>query len=56
MWVRWGSDEGSLGSVGCQFGSDVVRLRLTEKGEECLGQLTMLHIAELSQLAPLLAH
>src|SRR3954453_10235703 len=30
----------------------VVRLRLTEKGEECLGQLTMLHIAELSQLAP----
>jgi DNA-binding MarR family transcriptional regulator len=34
----------------------VVRLRLTEKGEQCLEQLTGLHLAELGQLAPLLAH
>src|SRR3954468_12677043 len=32
----------------------VVRLRLTEKGEGCIRELTALHIAELSQLAPLL--
>ena len=34
----------------------VVRLRLTDKGEECLEKLTQLHLAELGQLAPLLAH
>ena len=32
----------------------IVRLRLTRKGEECLEQLTTLHVAELSQLGPLL--
>ncbi|MDQ1697797.1 MAG: hypothetical protein QOJ03_3150 [Frankiaceae bacterium] len=34
----------------------VVRLLLTQRGEDCIDQLTQLHIAELSQLAPLLAH
>jgi DNA-binding MarR family transcriptional regulator len=34
----------------------VVRLVLTAKGEECIEQLTALHIAELGQLAPLLGH
>src|SRR4051812_13634144 len=34
----------------------VVRLRLTEKGESCLEQLTQLHLSELRQLAPLLTH
>jgi DNA-binding MarR family transcriptional regulator len=34
----------------------MVRLRLTSKGESCIEQLTSLHIAELSQLAPLLQH
>ncbi len=34
----------------------VVRLTLTAAGEECLQRLTALHIAELGQLAPLLAH
>ena len=32
----------------------VVRLSLTEKGEDCLRRLTHLHIVELRQLAPLL--
>ena len=34
----------------------MVRLRLTGKGEDCIEQLTSLHMAELSQLAPLLQH
>src|SRR3954463_1603174 len=34
----------------------VVRLRLTDKGEECIERLTALHLAELGQLAPLLQH
>jgi len=34
----------------------MVRLRLTAKGEECIEKLTSLHVAELSQLAPLLQH
>ena len=34
----------------------IVRLRLTTKGEECLEQLTTLHVAELQQLGPLLQH
>ena len=34
----------------------MVRLRLTDKGEDCIEQLTSLHVAELSQLAPLLQH
>lgn len=34
----------------------MVRLRLTDKGEACISKLTSLHVAELSQLAPLLAH
>ena len=34
----------------------IVRLRLTAKGEECLEQLTALHVAELQQLSPLLQH
>jgi DNA-binding MarR family transcriptional regulator len=34
----------------------VVRLRLTPKGEECLTQLTRLHLAELRQLTPMLRH
>src|SRR5882724_11617117 len=34
----------------------VVRLTLTDKGEECLRRLTHLHIVELRQLAPLLEH
>lgn len=34
----------------------IVRLALTEKGEECIAQLTELHLAELRQLAPLLEH
>jgi len=34
----------------------IVRLRLTPKGETCIEQLTALHLAELSQLAPLLQH
>lgn len=32
----------------------MVRLNLTAKGEDCLRQLSALHIAELSQLGPLL--
>src|SRR4051794_18592377 len=34
----------------------MVRLRLTAKGEGCLEKLTMLHVNELRQLAPLLQH
>lgn len=34
----------------------VVRLSLTELGHERLAQLTQLHLAELSRLAPLLQH
>ena len=34
----------------------IVRLKLTRKGEECLEQLTTLHLAEISQLGPLLHH
>ena len=34
----------------------IVRLRLTEKGERCIEQLTELHVAEIGQLAPLLKH
>jgi DNA-binding MarR family transcriptional regulator len=34
----------------------IVRLRLTRKGEECLAQLTTLHLSELRQLGPLLEH
>ncbi len=34
----------------------MVRLRLTQKGEGCIESLTSLHVAELSQLAPLLQH
>lgn len=34
----------------------IVRLRLTTRGEECLEQLTALHVAELEQLGPLLQH
>jgi DNA-binding MarR family transcriptional regulator len=34
----------------------IVRLTLTDKGEDCLNQLTALHLAELHQLAPLLQH
>lgn len=34
----------------------VVRLRLTDHGADCLGRLTSLHVEELQQLAPLLAH
>jgi DNA-binding MarR family transcriptional regulator len=34
----------------------IVRLRLTSKGEDCIEQLTALHVAELHQLAPLLQH
>jgi DNA-binding MarR family transcriptional regulator len=34
----------------------VVRLRLTPRGEECIQQLTQLHLDELQQLAPLLRH
>ena len=34
----------------------MVRLRLTPKGEQCLERLTELHVSELQQLAPLLAH
>lgn len=34
----------------------IVRLRLTAKGEQCLEQLTALHVAELQQLGPLLQH
>jgi DNA-binding MarR family transcriptional regulator len=34
----------------------IVRLRLTAKGEQCLDQLTTLHLAELQQLGPLLEH
>jgi DNA-binding MarR family transcriptional regulator len=34
----------------------VVRLRLTAEGESKLEQLTGLHLAELRQLAPMLAH
>jgi len=34
----------------------MVRLSLTSKGEACIEQLTTLHLAELSQLAPLLQH
>jgi DNA-binding MarR family transcriptional regulator len=34
----------------------MVRLSLTAKGEACIEQLTSLHVAELSQLAPLLQH
>jgi DNA-binding MarR family transcriptional regulator len=34
----------------------IVRLRLTEKGERCIEELTELHLAELGQLAPLLQH
>ena len=32
----------------------IVRLQLTPKGEQCLEQLTALHVAELRQLSPLL--
>ena len=34
----------------------VVRLRLTDKGENCIERLTALHVAELKQLGPLLQH
>ena len=34
----------------------MVRLRLTDKGENCLERLTTLHLNELRQLAPLLQH
>jgi DNA-binding MarR family transcriptional regulator len=34
----------------------MVRLRLTDKGDECLEKLTTLHLSELKQLAPLLQH
>ena len=34
----------------------MVRLHLAAKGEQCLEQLTELHVSELRQLAPLLAH
>jgi DNA-binding MarR family transcriptional regulator len=34
----------------------IVRLVLTDKGEKCIEELTELHLAELGQLAPLLAH
>jgi DNA-binding MarR family transcriptional regulator len=34
----------------------VVRLRLTDKGAECIRGLTQLHIDELQQLAPFLRH
>jgi len=34
----------------------VVRLKLTDKGQECIRKLTQLHIDELRQLSPLLAH
>jgi DNA-binding MarR family transcriptional regulator len=34
----------------------IVRLRLTRKGEECLEQLTTLHLSELRQLGPILQH
>jgi len=34
----------------------MVRLRLTAKGEQCLESLTELHVSELQQLGPLLAH
>lgn len=34
----------------------VVRLHLTDLGEQRLGQLTELHLSELQQLAPLLTH
>jgi DNA-binding MarR family transcriptional regulator len=34
----------------------IVRLRLTDKGERCLEELTELHLAERGQLAPLLQH
>jgi DNA-binding MarR family transcriptional regulator len=34
----------------------IVRLRLTDKGERCIEELTELHVAELGQLAPLLQH
>jgi DNA-binding MarR family transcriptional regulator len=39
-------------------GSDgrVVRLRLTDVGEQRIGQLTELHLVELSRLAPVLNH
>ncbi|HET7312439.1 MAG TPA: MarR family winged helix-turn-helix transcriptional regulator [Mycobacteriales bacterium] len=34
----------------------VVRMRLTERGVQCIRQLTQLHVDELQQLAPLLRH
>ena len=34
----------------------IVRLSLTDKGEECIERLSQLHLAELRQLAPLLEH
>jgi DNA-binding MarR family transcriptional regulator len=34
----------------------VVRLVLTPKGEDCLDQLTQLHVGELRQLGPILQH
>ena len=34
----------------------IVRLRLTDKGERCIEQLTELHVAEIGQLAPMLKH
>ena len=34
----------------------VVRLKLTQRGEERIEQLTQLHVDELKQLAPLLRH
>lgn len=34
----------------------MVRLRLTPSGEDCINKLTSLHVAELSQLGPLLQH
>src|SRR3954453_1229640 len=34
----------------------IVRLSLTDQGENCIERLTELHLAELGQLAPLLQH
>jgi DNA-binding MarR family transcriptional regulator len=34
----------------------LVRLRLSDRGEHCLSQLTQLHVAELARMAPMLEH